>query len=324
MEYLILFVVLVALTNIYIKFALMYSIVDKPNNRSSHLNETIRGGGIIFPISALSWFIYSGFQFPLFFSGLIIISIISFWDDLSPVNQKLRLIVHIATISLLFTEIQLYQLPEWTWILALIISVGTINAFNFMDGINGITGGYSLSVLTGIWIVNNYQVRFISNKLIYFIIISIVIFSYFNFRTIARYFAGDIGSISIAYVIVFLLSKLIIQSGNWLYILFLSIYLVDTGFTIIQRIIHKEDIFEAHRKHLYQLLVNELKISHLKIASFYAIAQFLVCLLIFIASDKIYTLLNSLITGASIIGILIIVFYLIKIQINKKVNLLST
>lgn len=319
MEYLLLFAVLFILGNFYIKLALRYHIVDKPNIRSSHLNETVRGGGIIIPISALGWFIFSGFQFPLLFTGLIIISIISFLDDLSPVSHTLRLVVHLVAILLLFTEIQLYQLPWWSWIPALIISVGAINAYNFMDGINGITGGYSLSVLIGIWFVNNYQVEFISNELIYFMIISLVVFSYFNFRTKARCFAGDVGSISIAYILVFLLAKLIIQSGNWLYILFLSIYGVDTVLTIIHRIKQKENIFIAHRKHLYQLLVNEYKISHLRVAIIYTFLQLIICLIIFIVSGNSKSTFSSLITGVGILAIILVAFYLIRIHIYNKI-----
>jgi len=317
MIYILLFTILAIVIRVYIQIATQLNIVDKPNNRSSHTKVTVRGGGIIFPISALCWFLYSGFQFPLLFTGLIIISAISFWDDLSQVSPKLRLAVHIAAMLLLFTEIQLHQLPWWSWIPALIISAGTINAYNFMDGINGITSGYSLSVLTGIWIVNNYQVDFISNELIYFMMISTVVFSFFNFRTKAKCFAGDVGSISMAYIIVFLLAKLIIQSGNWLYILFLCIYGVDTVFTIIHRIIQKEDIFAPHRKHLYQLLVNELKISHLKVAALYSFLQLVICMIIFSVSGN-DSFLSSLITGTAILGIIAITFHLIRFQIYEK------
>jgi len=299
--------------------ALTYNIVDIPNERSSHLDKTVRGGGIIFPISTLAWFLYSGFQFPWFFIGLVIISIISFLDDLSPISFKFRLFVHIGALVLLFTQLQLYQLSWWSWIPILIISSGIINAYNFMDGINGITGGYSLSIIISIWIVNNYQETFISNELLYFLIIALVIFIYFNFRIKARCFAGDIGSISIAYIIVFLLVKLIIQTGNYLYILFLSVYGIDTVFTLIHRLIQKENIFIAHRKHLYQLLANELKISHLKIAIIYSLLQLLICIVIIIVSDNYMSLNNGLITGISLLVVMIIAFHFIRFQIKEKI-----
>ena len=319
MDYLLLFIGLFVLLTIYIKLASRFSIVDKPNFRSSHSSETVRGGGIIFPVSALAWFIYSGFPFPLLFTGLVIISVISFWDDVSQVSHKLRLVVHIGAILLLFTELQLYQLPWWLWLPILILLAGTINAYNFIDGINGITSGYSITVLTGIWIVNNFQIRFISNELIYFLVISLIVFSYFNFRTNAKCFAGDVGSISIAYIIVFLLAQLIIESGNWLYILFLCIYGIDTGFTIFHRIIRKENIFEAHRQHIYQQLTNELKFSHLKVAALYTILQLIICFIIIVVSGNQISFLTSIITGAIIIGIMTFTFHWIKFQINEKV-----
>jgi len=318
-EYILVFISLLFLSTIYIKLALTYNIVDIPNERSSHLDKTVRGGGIIFPISTLAWFLYSGFQFPWFFIGLVIISIISFLDDLSPISFKFRLFVHIGALVLLFTQLQLYQLSWWSWIPILIISSGIINAYNFMDGINGITGGYSLSIIISIWIVNNYQETFISNELLYFLIIALVIFIYFNFRIKARCFAGDIGSISIAYIIVFLLVKLIIQTGNYLYILFLSVYGIDTVFTLIHRLIQKENIFIAHRKHLYQLLANELKISHLKIAIIYSLLQLLICIVIIIVSDNYMSLNNGLITGISLLVVMIIAFHFIRFQIKEKI-----
>ncbi len=320
MKYILLFVVLAISLKIYIQIAKRFNIVDRPNSRSSHNKVTVRGGGIIFPISALCWFIYSGFQFPWFFTGLIIISMISYFDDLTQVSSQLRLVVHCCALLLLFTELEMLKMPWWSWIPLLIISAGAINSYNFMDGINGITGGYSLSVLSGIWIVNNYQVEFISNELIYFILISIVVFSYFNFRANAKCFAGDVGSISIAFIVVFLLAKLIIQSGNWLYILFLSIYGVDSVLTIIHRIIQKENIFVAHRKHLYQLLVNELKITHLRVTSIYSILQFVICLIIFFVLGRKASSINILITGGIILCILLFIFQLSRSLIYEKVN----
>lgn len=323
MEYLLLFAGLFILAHFYIQFAVRHRIVDRPNIRSSHSYKTVRGGGIIFPISALSWFVFSGFQFPLFFTGLIVISIISFWDDLSHVSPKLRLVFQIVALSLLLMDIQLLQFSWWTWIPVLILSVWIINVYNFMDGINGITGIYSFSVLSGIWIVNNYQEEFISNELIYFLMISIAVFSYFNFRTKAKCFAGDVGSISMAYIIGFLLAKLIIQSGDWLYILFLGIYGVDTGMTIYQRLIQKENIFTAHRQHLYQLMANELKIPHLKVATLFGFTQLIICLITIVILENSKSLWSSLIAGTSIIGIMAIVYYGIRIQVIRKTKALK-
>lgn len=318
MIYILLFIGLFLLSAIYIKLALKFNIFDIPSKRSSHSSITVRGGGIIFPISILIWFIHSGFQFYWFMLGLIIISLISFWDDLYSVSSKLRLPIHLIALVFLFIQIQLFNLPWWYLIPIMIISAGIINAYNFMDGINGITGGYSLSVMFAIWLVNNYQIQFIPNEFIYFILIALFIFNYLNFRIVAKCFAGDIGSISIGYIILFLLTKLINESGNFLYILFLSIYGIDTIFTIIYRIIKKENIFVAHRKHLYQILVNELKISHLKVATIYSLLQLFVCLVIIIVSYMHLEIRNIFIIGILLLTIITTSYYFIRIQISEK------
>jgi UDP-N-acetylmuramyl pentapeptide phosphotransferase/UDP-N-acetylglucosamine-1-phosphate transferase len=200
----------------------------------------------------------------------------------------------------------------------LIVLTGIINAFNFMDGINGITGGYSLSVLLSIWIVNNYQVKFIDNELLYYASIAVVIFNYYNFRKKARCFAGDVGSISIAYIIVFLLAMLIIQSGNLLYILFLTVYGVDTLYTILYRLIHKENIFKPHRKHLYQLLANEQEISHTKISLIYSIVQIIISLLIIIVSYKHQSFTYNLTVASILLTLMSLSFHLVRVYIYRK------
>lgn len=319
MEYVLTFVGLIISSYLYIKLAQKFNIVDIPNERSSHSNKTVRGGGIIFPISILLWFIYSKFQLPLFFAGLIIISVISFIDDLSPISTRSRFIFHLVALVLLFSQLQVFELPWWSWIPILFIAAGIINAYNFMDGINGITGGYSFAVLTGLWIVNNYQVKFIGNDLIYFIVLPLIIFNFLNFRKKAICFAGDVGSISIAFVVVFLLGKLIIYSENFLYILFLALYGVDTVFTLIYRLINRENIFKAHRKHLYQLLANELKISQIKVALIYTLLQFNICLVIIFISEKHVGFNSSMIAGVTMLTVIALAFHLVKFQIKEKI-----
>lgn len=321
-EYIILFVSLLILFHLYTRLALLYNIVDIPNNRSSHSQVTIRGGGIIFSISILLWFINSGFQYPWFLAGLILISTVSFLDDLFTISFQNRLIVHFLSLSLLCIQLELFHLQWWVWIPALLVLTGIINAYNFMDGINGITGGYSLSVLLGIWIVNNFQVKYIDNELIYYLTIALVIFNYFNFRKKARCFAGDVGSISIAFIIVFLLTKLIVQSGNFLYLLFLTVYGVDAIYTIIFRLIHKENIFEPHRKHLYQLLANENKISHTKISLIYSVTQIFISLIIILVSYRIQSFTNSLTIGLIVLLIMTLVFHFVRVYIHKRNNFL--
>ncbi|MBV5315341.1 MAG: glycosyltransferase family 4 protein [Prolixibacteraceae bacterium] len=320
MNYLILSIILTIILKTYINLADRFNIIDKPNNRSSHSKNTIRGGGIIFPIAALIWFIWSGFHYPMFFAGLSLISLISFWDDISPLSARIRLTVQLTAIFLMFMELGIDLLPWWAWLIILILATGIINAFNFMDGINGITGGYSLSVLSGIWLVNNYQHQFIENEFIYLISISLVIFGFFNFRKKAICFAGDVGSVSIAFILTFILAKLILLTSNPLYILFFSLYGVDTISTIIYRLWKKENIFEAHRKHLYQLVSNELKISQLHVAFVYSTLQLLICAVTFLIIKNDNSGSTNWLFGICSLSLITIIFIGLRFNINKKVD----
>ncbi|MGY0038958.1 UDP-GlcNAc--UDP-phosphate GlcNAc-1-phosphate transferase [Pedobacter sp. NJ-S-72] len=254
---LIILLALFILELLYFKIADHFNIIDKPNSRSSHTALTIRGGGIIFGISAILFFCLYQFQYPYFIAGLFFISLISFLDDILTLNNKIRLTVHLVSVGLMFCQLGLFGLP-WYWlIMAAVFVIGTINAYNFMDGINGITGAYSLVALFTFYCINEYVVPFTSKELLLTISLSLLVFNYFNFRKKAKCFAGDVGSVSIAFIILFLLLQLIIKTENFNYLLLLMIYGLDAVTTIIFRLIRRENIFEAHRAHFYQYWTNE-------------------------------------------------------------------
>jgi len=276
MNYVFIFLLLFVAELAYFKVANHFNIIDKPNQRSSHTRITLRGGGVVFYIGALLYFVLQGFQYPWFFGGLTMLSLISFADDVRPQSSKLRLLVHFTAMGLMFYQWGLFELPWYFSVCALVVSTGILNAYNFMDGINGITGGYSLVVAGALLYINIYRVQFIDNELIYYVILSLLVFNYFNFRTKARCFAGDVGSISIAFILLFLLGKLIIATNDISYIVLLGVYGVDTVLTIIRRLLLKENIFEAHRKHVYQLLANEIKLPHVWVSTIYASLQALI------------------------------------------------
>lgn len=258
---------------IYFRIADRFNIIDKPNHRSSHKHITIRGGGVIFFIGALLYTLFFGLTLPYFIIGLTLISVISFVDDVWDLSSRVRIIVHFVAMMLMFYDCGLYSLPWYYLVTALVVSTGIINAYNFMDGINGITGGYSLVAMGSFWWVNNHIHPFIDNNLLYVIAISLIVFNFFNFRKRARCFAGDVGAVSIAFMIVFLLGKLIAETGNPSFIIILMLYGVDSILTIIHRLILKENIFQAHRKHLYQIMSNELKIPHTTVSLTYMAVQ---------------------------------------------------
>jgi UDP-GlcNAc:undecaprenyl-phosphate GlcNAc-1-phosphate transferase len=260
---------------LYFYIADRYNIIDHPNERSSHSEVTLRGGGIIFPVAILCYSIYAGFEYPNFLLGLICISFISFWDDVNTASSKLRIVFHLMAVSFMFFELQMFLVPVWLILISCFVVIGTINAYNFMDGINGMTGLYSLALIsTLLWL--NQSIGFISSDILIMTILALLVFLYFNFRRQARCFAGDVGSVSMAFIIIFAMALLIIKTDQYLYILLLAVYGVDTVLTIFIRLSKKENIFEAHRSHAYQKLSNERQISHRLVAFIYALVQMMV------------------------------------------------
>lgn len=289
-------VLLILAMLLYFRIADKYNIIDKPNQRSSHTAVTLRGGGIIFPVAALLYLIFfgtgTGNSLLLLICGLVAISAVSFWDDVSSLPNKVRILVHLLAVTLMLYAVQAFALlPLWAVILAYIVIIGTINAYNFMDGINGITGVYSLVILLSCLYFND-QVRQVTDPA--FIIlpaIACLVFLFFNFRKKAKCFAGDVGSVSIGFWIISLLLMMIIATGDARYVFFLAVYGVDAVCTIIHRLILRQNIFEAHRLHFYQILVNDRKVPHLRVAAAYGLVQLLLNALI------LFTTFNFVITG---------------------------
>jgi len=267
---------LFAIEILYFKIADCYNIVDKPNHRSSHSIITIRGGGVLFSLASLIHFFAYGQLYPIFTIGLVLIAVISFIDDLITLDNKARLIIHIIAVILMLFQLNLMTLSFYYLIVIGIFIIGTINAYNFMDGINGITVSYSLITTLTLLNINLFIKYFISTEFLIVVTASLLVFGFYNFRTKAKTFAGDVGSVSIAFIIIFLVLKLIIATDNYAYILLLLIYGLDTVCTIIFRLLRKENIFEAHRTHFYQFLANEKKYSHVVISILYAIVQLLI------------------------------------------------
>jgi len=287
MIYVLLALLLFGLMLVYFRLADRYDIIDKPNERSSHTQVTIRGGGVIFYIGALAWFIWSGASYPYFFAGLTLITLVSFLDDMFTLSNRIRISIHLLSVLLLFWEVQLFEYPLWVIPVALVVVIGTINAYNFMDGINGITSMNSFAILLLLWLANR-KVGFIDNELLYFTAVANGVFAFFNFRQRAKCFAGDVGSVGMSFILIFATLNLIIVTGNLIYILFFAVYGVDTVLTIIYRLAKRENIFKAHRSHLYQYLANEGKGNRLVISLSYGLVQVGVGVLILYAASHPY------------------------------------
>ncbi len=273
MTYAIIFVLLLLLELAYFRVADRFNIIDKPNLRSSHTSVVLRGGGIIFLFGAWLFWSFFGQQYSWFILGLTLVGLVSFADDVRSLPDSLRLVVQFAAMFMMFYQFGILNLHDW-WIVlaALVVCVGIINAYNFMDGINGITGGYSLAVLLPLMYLDA-RLGFVDMSYLCVVGLSLVVFCIFNFRRKARCFAGDVGSISIAFILLFALGRLILQTGDVSYLVFLAVYGVDTVLTICHRIRLHENLGEAHRKHAYQLMANELRIPHTAVSALYAALQ---------------------------------------------------
>lgn len=278
-----------------------FNIIDKPNHRSSHTRITIRGGGVIFPIAFLLPLfasVYVGWMFVTL--GLISIGLISFLDDIISLNNKVRLVIQSFSVALLLEGGAPYTIILLSVLFVLVI--GIINAYNFMDGINGITALYSLVTVSTLFWLNRCIISLIPDIFFISLLASLLVFSFFNLRKWASCFAGDVGSVSIAYVICFLLIKLIVKTNYYNWILLLGVYGIDTVFTIICRLFRKEQIFKAHRSHFYQFLTNEIGIGHVKVSLLYAGVQ----LVLNICVMQSYLNKQSLLAWAALFAILII------------------
>ncbi len=275
----------------YFRIADKCNIIDKPNERSSHSTIVLRGGGVIFSLSMVVWAILMMVQgnaiaqYLPFLCGLVLICGVSFWDDVHSLPDSLRMAVQIVSTLLMFWSVGLYTAisPWWLMVLIVVVAlffcVGATNFINFMDGINGITAAYSFAMLLPILLLNRW-LSFIEESYLMVAILGIVVFSIFNFRPKgkAKCFAGDVGSIGIAFIILFALGRLMLATKDVTYIIFFLVYGVDGTLTIIHRIMLHENLGQAHRKHAYQLMANELGMSHVVVSLLYMAIQLVISL----------------------------------------------
>lgn len=288
--YFIIFIVLLVSELVYFKIADKFNIIDKPNERSSHSNIVLRGGGIIFLIGLWIWSAFFGFAYPWFLLAVTLIAGISFIDDIRSLTDSVRLVGQFAAMLLMFYQLGLLHLDMW-WVvlLALIVCVGASNIINFMDGVNGITGAYAFASLIPLYLLNE-EMDFVNSSLIIAVALADFVFCFFNFRPKgkAKCFAGDVGSIGVAYILLFFIGALIMKTQDVTYLIFLLVYGVDGCLTICHRIMLHENLGQAHRKHAYQLMANELKIGHVKVSLSYMVLQLIVSLgFIYVCPDTV-------------------------------------
>ncbi|MBW1895152.1 MAG: undecaprenyl/decaprenyl-phosphate alpha-N-acetylglucosaminyl 1-phosphate transferase [Deltaproteobacteria bacterium] len=253
-------------------------IMDVPNRRSSHDFPVPKSGGIVIVITFLIgvlaiWFfgdatmIKKKYFYGFLFSA-VLVAAISLYDDLTarPFIVKLASHVIAATVAITFgVVIHSISLP-WTgtiqlgiagYIITFLWIVGLTNAYNFMDGLNGMAAGQAVITSLFFCFISFNQGSTFVYIICYTIISGSLGFLVFNFPK-PSLFMGDVGS---AHTSLFVIPLLMFN------------YIYDTLFTFTRRLINKENVFAAHRSHLYQLF-NRLGHSHVTVSCF----QFCVCI----------------------------------------------
>lgn len=309
------------LVPVYIRLARKFRWLDIPNERSSHNRPTLLSAGWIILLTMVIGSMILELKAPLILIALSIGGITGFIDDRIHLNASIRALFYgIALLILLYILSQMNLLQSGLWLLIILpVGLGTVNAYNFMDGINGITVLYSILFLLTYSILPAIETTSIQ-PLIHSALIGCVVFSVLNLRPKAIAFMGDIGSVSLGLLIVFLLLHAILQSGSIVYLMMVLVYGIDTVITIAERLLRRQNIFSAHRQHLYQQLCIQLNWSHLRTALIFASIQLLINLIM------VYSLLNHF-NGNLIFLMTAIVFgsfylwlkYLRLPQINKTI-----
>ena len=326
--YVIIAAILLIAELVYFKIADHFNIIDKPNERSSHSTIVLRGGGIIFSLAMIVWAVLMVVQgndivpYLPFLCGLVMICTVSFWDDVHSLPDSVRMAVQIVSTLLMFWSVGLYAaFDSWVWTvvvaaIALFFCVGATNIINFMDGINGITAGYAFAMLLPMLLLNGstgspQAAGFIEPSYLVVAIIGVLVFSIFNFRPKgkAKCFAGDVGSIGIAFIILFALGRLMLATKDVTYIVFFLVYGIDGSLTIFHRIMLHENLGQAHRKHAYQLMANELKMSHVVVSLLYMAIQLVVSLgFIYLCPDTVLAHWIYLVAAGIVLAVAYVLF----------------
>lgn len=307
-----LFIFISFLSYIYYKYAQKANIIDNPNHRSSHSKPTVRGGGVVFLMAVLLYFLWQfKISYPYFFIGFLMLSVLGFIDDKKELSAKVRFPFQVIAVGFILYDAGLFtgNIPIYVQVISYIIAVGFINAFNFMDGINSITGFYTISILIPLLYLNT-QYPIFDNNFFYIVLIAIVVFGFYNFRKKALMFAGDVGSMALAAALLFWLSKYMIALKSPLLLTFVAVYGVDSAITILYRLLHKENIFKAHRWHLYQKFVDKWHWSHMQVAFLYSIFQLVISILAILFINTSFKL--------QMIVLLLVYFFFITIYILLK------
>ena len=179
---------------LYVMIARKFQLTDVPSLRSSHRDVTITGAGFIFPIAFFLPLVFTGefVHYRSTLTGLLLISLVSFADDLKSVHPIIRVTVQVIAVSLLLWQTGgLFKMKPWQILPGFILVVGIINSYNFMDGINGMNAIYSIAMIGVLWILKGSGIFFLPVVPVFYSLMSALLaFSLFNVRKKADCVSG--------------------------------------------------------------------------------------------------------------------------------------
>ncbi|HET6597936.1 MAG TPA: glycosyltransferase family 4 protein [Anaerolineales bacterium] len=305
-------------------YAKRHSILDYPGERSSHTAPTPRGGGVAIVILVLGtglWFVVAAefYEGLIFLLSAAVIACLGWRDDLHSLSPRLRFLVQgiVAAISIiglgyfkvvtipLFGE---FQLGVFGILITFLWIIGLTNAYNFMDGIDGMAGGVALSAGIGwMWLASN-----INNSFAVWVALAITAgslgFLGHNWSP-AKIFMGDVGSTFLGYSFAVLPLLSSDQGGDALLLgtLLMWTIIMDAGVTFIGRLLRRENVFTPHRSHLYQRLVRA-GYKHETVSSLYILLTLLAGFLSYQWSQGHQVAAPLIFVGLPLIWILLFVY----------------
>ena len=271
------------------------------------------GMGLVLVCAFMFYGFSTGFTLPDYFViGVLMLATVSFIDDLIFLKHSLRFLFQIVALLLMLWQLPITSQNQELLVLAcagLIFGIGVINAFNFMDGINGMLLLNCFVILGSFFYLNEFvedaagnPLNFTDSNFILSMMIAVAIMAFLNVRNKAVAFMGDVGSMTISIIILYLMYSLLLATGNYIYLLLFSIFGIDAGLTVGYKLILRQNIFVPHRDFLFKRLVHIARFPHLKVSIGYALVQLFINALVLMlpASMKYAQQLSLLFIGITV------------------------
>lgn len=256
----------------------------------------ITGMGLALVLGILVYGLLTDTDHRYFLFAFSMLAIVNWLDDLYDIHSGWRLIAQFLSVSFLVMEFDLIS-SYWSPFF-LVIAVGVVNAYNFMDGINGMSGVYGLALFIPLTLILPFQTADVG--LILLVMAFLVVFLVFNFRRSATVILGDVGSVTLGFLVLFYSLQCFKNYDIYLLMSFSMLFLLDTGLTLFERMLKFENVFQSHKGHLYQLLVHRKGWDQRWVALGYGLVQLSINISLIQLESRRSQLLISLIVGVSL------------------------